>query len=297
MKIQKTFRLLFLMVLLTGLAWPTGAAVAAASITFDTVTVDLWPEYDRPGVTVFREMDLAADTALPQDLSLRIPANAEVLSLSNGGEQPLAWEHAADGGRQTLQFKTSAPRIQLTFYDPAVIKQDQLRSYAFVWLSDYPVNALTFTFQIPYCAGALVTDPPMSRADTSSQNCVYYILEAGQVEAGEAFPVSFQYAKDLSNSAYPALSVYPAEKIDDFTTGRTATPFSVVIWLAAVALAILVGLYYWWFRRKTVGRRPALSETWGSITRKNRPPFATNAAAAPARGIHSAATAARNCAA
>jgi hypothetical protein len=78
------------------------------------------------------------------------------------------------------------------------------------------------------------------------------MFEAGQVEAGEAYPVFFQYEKDPSNPAYSALNVYAAEEINDSTRGRTASPLSVVIWLAAVALAvtILVGLYYWWFRRR-----------------------------------------------
>lgn len=209
-------------------------------------------------MTVYYEMDLLADVALPQHLSLRIPANTDVLALSNTindetGE-PLTWEVIPDGEWQYLQFTTESVDIRLVVYDPGIVKQGQLRSYEFEWLSAYPVHALTFMLQIPYCAGALVTDPQMSRADTSSQNCACYVLEAGQVEAEEPFLLAIQYEKDLSNPDYPALSVHAAEEVNDFTRGRTASPLSVVIWLGAVALAmiILVGLYYWWFRRQMI---------------------------------------------
>ncbi|MDY6873337.1 MAG: hypothetical protein SVR81_05135 [Chloroflexota bacterium] len=72
--------------------------------------------------------------------------------------------------------------------------------------------------------------------------------------SGEPFPISFQYKKDLSKPDYPARSVRGSEKIDEFTIDRTASPLSVVLCLAGVALAvtILVGLYYWWFRRRSV---------------------------------------------
>lgn len=47
--------------------------------------------------------------------------------------------------------------------------------------------------------------------------------------------------------------VEAAEPIDESTPGRAPSPLSVVIWLlvAALAVLILLGIYYWWFQGKT----------------------------------------------
>jgi hypothetical protein len=240
--------------LFVSLAWLSGTAAAETPVTLDVVMVDFWPEMDQPGVTVFYEIRLADDIPLPQNLKIKIPTNVDLLSFKNEDGKPLVWEVATRGQWQELKFTTTTAIFYLSFNDPGVVKQDNLRSYSFEWLSVYPVNELSFTLQVPYGAGKLISEPQMSRAETCSNNCSYFALNTGDVAADEPFPISFQYEKDLTNPNYAAQSVHGAEKIDDFTKGRTASPLSVVIWLAAVALAmtILVGLYYWWFRRRSV---------------------------------------------
>lgn len=242
------------MILVASLVWPIGTAAAQNPVTLESVSVDLWPELDQPGVTIFIEIKLAENDSTSQSVRIHIPPSADVVSLKNDAGNPLVWELTSEGQGQTLAFNTIGTITELTLYDPGVVKQDQYRSYSYEWRSANPVNALSFTLQVPYGAGQLVSEPQMTLADTCSQNCKYYALAVGEVEANEAVSLSFQYEKDLSNPAYSALSVRVAENIDDFTKGRTASPFSVVVWLAAVALAvtILVALYYWWFRRRSI---------------------------------------------
>lgn len=49
---------------------------AQQGVTFESVQIDLWPEYDRPDMLVVYRFVLAADAQLPTELSLRIPAAA-----------------------------------------------------------------------------------------------------------------------------------------------------------------------------------------------------------------------------
>jgi len=61
------------------------------------------------------------------------------------------------------------------------------------------------------------------------------------------------YTKNTSNPAYPALAVEPAVDVDEITPGKTPSPLSVVLWLLsfAVAVLLLVGVYFLWFHHKT----------------------------------------------
>ncbi|MDY6873336.1 MAG: hypothetical protein SVR81_05130 [Chloroflexota bacterium] len=64
--------------------WFTGITAADTPVALDTVTVDLWPKLDQPGLTVFYEISLAEDVAPSQNIHLRIPTNVDVLLLQNG---------------------------------------------------------------------------------------------------------------------------------------------------------------------------------------------------------------------
>ncbi len=60
----------------------------------------------------------------------------------------------------------------------------------------------------------------------------------------------FQLPRNIFTQTSPGLDVEAADPVDETTPGRSPSPLSVIMWLVTVAVAILilVGLYYWWFQ-------------------------------------------------
>ncbi len=49
-------------------------AQAQQAISFSSVVVDLWPEFDRPEMLVIYHLTLSPSVSLPADVTLQIPA-------------------------------------------------------------------------------------------------------------------------------------------------------------------------------------------------------------------------------
>ena len=62
--------------LLLGLIFLVPVAQAQGVLRLAELEVDLWPEYDNPGVLVIYKAKLPADVSLPVNVSLKIPAAA-----------------------------------------------------------------------------------------------------------------------------------------------------------------------------------------------------------------------------
>ena len=247
---------------------PVGGVNAAQQIAFDAVQVGLWPERNGPSVFVSLNLELASSVTLPQVLTLQIPANATVESLLNiddrGSVGRAAWEETSDDLWKTVQFTATSPKILMEYTDPLLVHFDQVRTFNYLWLSDFPVNDLTVSIRQPYGGGDLVTHPEAAESLEDTAPCCTYTIEAESVTAGISYGVNFHYVKDLQNAEYPALQVSPVEAVDEKTEGRTILPSTVVVWLLAIALLliVLVGIYYWLFQKNYVREQGADDTRW-----------------------------------
>ena len=82
-RLQKKYRclgtkwILLILVFLTTLSVssPGRAYAQSPSLTFDTLSVALWPEFDRPETLVIYRAQLDANTPLPAELSFMLPGS------------------------------------------------------------------------------------------------------------------------------------------------------------------------------------------------------------------------------
>ena len=72
---MRKFMLLFVLVSL--LLLPTSVQ-AQGDVNFSELTIQLWPEYDHPDMLVMYSFTLAADSVLPAEVQVRIPASANL---------------------------------------------------------------------------------------------------------------------------------------------------------------------------------------------------------------------------
>ncbi|MFW5713048.1 MAG: zinc ribbon domain-containing protein [Brevefilum sp.] len=208
-----------------------------------------------------------------------MPAEAESLNVfersSDGEKIPLSYEASEDGFWEEIRFSTEARIIQIEYTDPNIVKLEDRRFYDFRWLSIYPVETLTLTARQPFGAGEIHTEPELEDTETGPDEAMYSTGKFGPISAEELFSLNLTYVKNTSNLAYPALEVEPAVPVTDATPGRTSSPLSVVMWLFTVAVAVilLVGLYYWWFKSNVMEKQDRIVQGVGIMNPEKQAVF------------------------
>ena len=239
------------------------------AIQLDSVQVGLFPDYQGPVMLVVLNIERSGDTGEPVMLTFRVPAGSESLSVIrrtiDGERLPLPYEIVDDGEWKEVRFTTGSQTIQIEYIDPNLVKEEDRRFYRYRWLSIYPVDALTLTVRQPFGAGEIHAEPPLDEVETGPDQATYFTQDFENLLANELFTLDLVYTKDTANLAYPALDVEPAQPVTDATPGRSPSPLSVIMWLLTVAIAVLVlvGLYYWWFKSNVMEKQDRMVQGVG----------------------------------
>ncbi len=233
------------------LAAPLQAARAQDGVRFDTLEVDLWPEYDQPRKTlVIYRIDLPADVQRPVALTLRIPLAAGTPNAVAESQTPtdtlfnVKYTTSRDDHWVYVQFSASMPHIRLEYYDPQLQVDGDQRTVDYTWPGDYAVDNLLIQVQQPRTASQMHITPAMGQPGTNpADGLTYYTASFAALEAGETFSLNVQYQKGddvLSVSDVP-VSPVPVEK----------SGFSLVDYLPwilgglGVLLVVGGGMWYW----------------------------------------------------
>ncbi len=256
MFVKRIVQYLFVVLIAGMLSLPWQPSLAQSfDIELASVIVNLLPEQGRPSMLVIIEISLGENIEIPQELIFQVPVDADILSVASRAPEGrlilLEWETTAIGDWQDVKFSAVPSRtVRIEYYDPNLIKSEAAREFTYQWLSIYDVEQLSVIVRQPFGASDIVALPSLGQKLAGESGTFYYTLDQGKVEAGVPFMLNLTYVKDPGNLSYPALEVSPISPIDESTPGRTPDPIDVVYWLFAVAIAVLVmvGLYYWWFR-------------------------------------------------
>jgi hypothetical protein len=179
------------------------------------------------------------------------------------------------GRWQNIRFTTSSSDIKIEYYDPNLIKEGEQRKFEFHWFSSYPVASISVKIYQPFGVREITTTPSLNTLmDETAQMRTYY-GEFGSVPTDEDFSLDLGYVANKNNLSYPTLDVSPAMPVDKTTAGHSASPLSVIFWLFAVAVFVLivVGLYYWWFRINVLAKRERTLQGVGIMNLENQLAF------------------------
>ncbi len=180
--------------------WSILVAPAQAAIVLSSLEIDLWPEYDRPGVLVIYRAAIAPGSSLPVPLSFRVPTAAgaptAVAELRASGELvTLEYDRRVDGDVAIIEFTATRSRIQIEYYDPRIERDDATRSFTFTWPGDYEVGAFSVSAQQPDLARNLTIDPPATREEQGPDGLLYRTVTRSGVGQGEAVDIVVSYEK------------------------------------------------------------------------------------------------------
>jgi hypothetical protein len=258
---MRTFKLLPLLILT--LLWMPAVVHAQDSLRFETMQIDLWPEYDQPAMLVIYRASLTADTQLPVEVGIRIPAavgEPNAVAVRQDGGQPFNAEYTRveDGEWATIFFSARFREIQIEYYDPGIERQGDTRQYQFVWPGDYAIDNLRILVQQPTGAENVTTFPRLSSITQDAFGLSYYGGEIGSVAAGETFDLTITYDKQTDDLTVNFLPIDSSEPVSFDTAGRLSLT-EMLPWGVGIlgVLVVLIGVtWYWVTGRKANGVRP-----------------------------------------
>lgn len=230
---------------------------SGASAQSDTVLgslgIDLWPDYDRPGVLVIYHAAIAPEAALPARLVFRIPAaaglpNAVAERPAGGQLLTLPYDRTVDGETALIDLTASQPFVQLEYYNPAITRDGARRSFGFTWPGDFEVRDFSISLQQPHQAQNFTTVPETTTA-TAVDGLIYHTLSRAGVKVGETVEVQASYEKvsdQLSVETLTPVAPPPtpatATATEDAATSASPTVLVALAALFVCAAAVIVGL-------------------------------------------------------
>ena len=238
------------------------AASAQAPITFSSLQIQIWPEYDRPSVLVIYQITLSPSTAYPATLSIRIPTsagepNAVAARQVDGTLYTMDYTRQVAGEWAIITFTTTAPDVQLEYYDPALVIEGDSRHFEYLWPGDYASSELIMQVQQPAGATDMLISPSLGGGTTGSDNLTYYTQNIGAISAGQTISITIDYQKSDSSLSVENIPIQPSAPIPESTTPDLTVSTWLPWILGILGAGLIIGGIVWFWQS---GRQKPLSK-------------------------------------
>lgn len=236
------------------LAFPFSAS-AQGDVSLSFVTVQLWPEYDRPSMLVIVDFQASADTTLPAALTFRIPSDADLIAVASdaGGGQFLDHpynEPTAEGEYLTFTMTIEENKpYRFEYYQPLSFNGSQ-RIFSYLWDNNYAVESFQYLFLEPLDVTRVTLNPTFAAQETFN-GLKYYDGETVPLAAGQQYALNVSYEKSSSTLVSQAQSVQIAEPVNEDTPGRVSLANILPYVIGGLGVIMIVGglaYYFQWGR-------------------------------------------------
>jgi hypothetical protein len=283
-------------VVLLGFLFSAQTAVMAQSspVQIKNLRVELWPEYDQPQTLVIYHVELASTTALPAQLTFRLPGYLEkmhVVAVERDGGlvevSPDAIQLRHEGNELLLTFSTPVPKVQFEYYDPMMMKKEgQKRELKYDFVATYETEKATFQVQEPAGAENFAMTPAASSSFTGSDGLKYNSVEVSGLAAKETFNLTADYTRAGDELSAQPIGGIDAEHAPDLAVVAEPPPnqnLTLGYTLIGIGATVLLGVagYWWWSKRKVStqaawpgprpNRRKAAAKPAGKATPQSQP--------------------------
>lgn len=268
---MKLRHLAVILLLFTFVSQPFGAS-AQTPVAAASVEVDLWPEYDQPSMLVIYRIQLSPQVSLPAELSVRIPkAAGEPHAVAERQVDDTlvnaVYKYNVEGEWGRVDITATSPEIQLEYYDSRLNLDTAERTYTYQWAGDFAVDDFIVQIQQPLGAASLTVSPDLGVLAQAADGLMYYRLEVGKLDRGQAFQVELSYIKENTALSIESMQVEPSAPLEGQPAGSISVA-NILPWvLGALGVVLLVGGVVWYWRMER--------ETTQEKTRKRRRKKAT----------------------
>jgi hypothetical protein len=247
------FKRLIILVLTLQILFSPATVSAQSPAAFSKIVINIWPEYDRPGVLVFYQITLSTQTNLPATISMRIPKAAGkpfnvAMKDVDGRLDSLQSTSVVDGDWTKVTFTTPVPEIQFEYYDPEISNDGFLHKYMYTWPGDFDIGSVILVVQQPLAAEDFQIEPAMGTGRTNNDGFTYFESVVGELKAGIPFSINLKYSKTGSGLSAPSQSVNPVEPVTTSTLGWQTLNEVLPYILAGLGFALIVAGGYWYWR-------------------------------------------------
>jgi hypothetical protein len=228
------------------------------------VSVDIWPEYDRPAVLMIYHITLAPDTILPASLSLRVPLGAEINAVAvvdaTGNLINAPYDSTVQAPWSVLTINTTSPQVQVEYYT-ALVKNGTTRHIVFDWAGDNAVEKQEVNFLRPLGAESPTISVPPVNTSPGQDGLTNYRIETADLMAGTPFMLTIDYLRQTDSLSISSLPVQAAATPGPDTPGHVSMT-GILPWvLAGIGLLLIIagmvgfGVWQRGSQISTAGRR------------------------------------------
>jgi hypothetical protein len=231
--------LLFFSILNPVLAQTTADRLASLS-------VDLWPDYDRPAMLVLLTGELPSSTTLPATVTIPLPANAELNAVARFGETGGLFSdlvYTVENGQ--LTFTTASPQFRVEYYAPYEVDGD-LHSYLFEWTSDLVIDSLVAVVQQPLAATSITFEPEPAGSQLRNDDLTYFTFPPQTLAPCQPYTLNISY--EVSSQQLSAAPATTPALVEDPAEAATVSGNALWLVVGLIAVAALIGGAYYFGR-------------------------------------------------
>jgi len=248
-------RMWLLFVLLAGLVIFPASADAQGGTQLETVNIELWSEYDQPSMLVIYEFVVAESMALPAEVTLRFPKDANLIAVaynSGGKLVTTEFEGPKEHGDWQIVVLTVRSRnaYRIEYYQP-LTKDGNKRKFSFHWFGDYSVKKFNLSALIPSDSTDIVTSPALSSTNRTSNGLYLASSEGyGKLRMGESYKFDIEYTREATTvtNLTQAADVQASDPIGPDTPGRVS--IDKLPWIIGgfglALIAVILFLFSYW---------------------------------------------------
>ena len=239
-----------------------GFSLAQSPDRITQLEIAVWPEFDDPRLLVQYDGTLTAQDGYPREVSLYIPATAQLLATAYKDEQQQfintepATTADAGSGLKRVTFKTPKPNFHLEYYDDA-IKGSPDKAIAFAYNASLPADTVQIQVQQPLKSENFKTAPAAALISEGMHGFKYHIFNYPNVAADQALKLNINYTKtdpnpSMQNVVPPETSGTTAPDAGASDSAVPTNPQQIYI-IVGVGIAVALGLlalWMWYSRRK-----------------------------------------------
>ncbi len=252
----------------------------------DQLTVDIWPDYDRPQVLVLITGSLQPDTPLPATITIPYPSGADLNAVARIGEDggmfsDIEYDDSVPG---QLTFTTPDPKFRIEYYMPYSANGND-RSFNFNWQSELAIDNFLTSVQQPSMANEMTLSPEAGSVSTGAEGLRYHEIPASSLAPGEVYDLAVGYTLIRPQLSAEILSPQEVPLIGSDGAGSSTDGgddnFNLLVVAGAAAFIIIIVVIGWFvLRAQSSSRRVSKPRP----VRKNAP--ATKTASSSTRFCH-----------
>ena len=236
---------------------------AQGSIKLDSMSIELWSEYDKPSMLVIKQFVLSQDTQLPTEVTLRFPKDGNLVAVAiekNGEFFNTDFSGPVEQGDWqaiTIPVESYEPH-RMEYYQPLTRDGDK-RQFKYQWFGDYYVKDFAVTILVPADSTEFITSPVLQNTTTALNGAaITGTVIQNELTMGNSFQFEAEYQRASDTLTDPRQSdqIQPSEPVSENTPGRVSIANLPVI-IGAFGLALIgIALFSYWRSTQSSESKP-----------------------------------------